>query len=139
MLKDFMKAYHRADIVTGHYIRGFDLPVLNGAMMEFGLPHLGDVLTQDTKGDLLKYQGQSKSQENLGSILGTPSPKVGMSQADWRAANRLTAEGLELVRERVVGDVRQHIQMRASLKAAGFLTAPKQWTAGEGRMPEYTP
>jgi hypothetical protein len=32
--------YNAADIVTGHYIKKFDLPILNGALFEHGLPLL---------------------------------------------------------------------------------------------------
>ena len=40
MLAGFAELYNQADIVTGHYIRKHDLPVLNGAMLEHGLPPL---------------------------------------------------------------------------------------------------
>jgi len=32
MLEAFIEAYNAADLVTGHFIRGFDLPLLNGAL-----------------------------------------------------------------------------------------------------------
>ena len=138
MLKRFHRAYQEADIVSGHYIRGFDLPALQAAYAEYGLPGLGPKLTSDTKADLVSLHGISKSQENLGSWLGIDAPKVGMSMEDWRRANRLTPEGRALVRERVVGDVRQHIQLRAALMDAGLLGPPKLWTPG-GKTPGYTP
>src|SRR5262249_41684765 len=53
MLKSFRVHYDRADIVTGHYIRKHDLPIINGAMTELGLPPLGPKLTIDTKLDLV--------------------------------------------------------------------------------------
>lgn len=139
MLKAFRSRYDEADMVTGHYIRGFDLPQLNAAMLEFDLGVLGDKLTHDTKGDLLRFQGMSKSQENLGSVMGIPAPKIKMSQGDWRAANRLTPEGLSLVEERVVGDVLQHIELREALMERGFLGPPKLWTPGEGKAAAYQP
>lgn len=117
-----------ADMVTGHYIRRHDLPIINGALLEFGRPPLGDVLTQDTKMDLVSIKGMSKSQENLGEALGLFNPKVHMSQIQWRKANRLSPEGLRLTRERVVGDVLQHIEMRAALLKQGMLKAPEIWT-----------
>ena len=101
MLWAFLNAWRSADIVTGHYIRGYDVPMVMGALTEYGLPTLEDKLTQDTKLDLVKRQGLSGSQENLGAMLRLEHSKVHMDQTRWRAANRLTPEGLAAVRERV--------------------------------------
>lgn len=127
MLRAFVDAFNQADLVTGHFIRGYDLPMVNGALTEYGLPALGDKLAHDTKLDLVRRQGLSGSQENLGTMLGLTHPKVKMDQATWRSANRLTKAGLRLVRERVVGDVRQHIELRDRLMQLGYLSAPKIW------------
>lgn len=130
VLMCFKYFYDRADIVTGHYIRIHDLPIINGAMVEAGLPILAPKLTIDTKLDLIKwsFQAQPKSQEELALTLGIESPKVHMSQHDWREANRLTAAGLDKTRERVVGDVRQHKALRLELTRRGLLGPPKLWT-----------
>jgi hypothetical protein len=139
MLRAFVAAYDQADIVTGHYIRGFDLPLVNGQLTEHGMPVLADTLAHDTKLDAVRRHGMSSSQENWGAMLGLEHPKVQMDQAKWRSANRLTAKGLEQVRSRVVGDVQQHIEMRATMLRLGYLSAPKRWSAG-GEQPEvYTP
>jgi hypothetical protein len=139
MLRTFLAAYHQADMVTGHYIRGYDLPMMNGALTEYQLPSLTKKLTQDTKLDLVRRQGLSGSQENLGSMLGLVNPKVKMDQAKWRDANRLTPEGRLLARERVIGDVRQHIEMRARLLALGYLGHPVLWEPGAAPVEAYTP
>lgn len=139
MLRRFVEVYNAADIVTGHFIRGFDLPLLQGQLTEYEMPALGDKLTHDTKLDLLRRHGFSGSQENLGSMLHLDKPKVGMNQTTWRSANRLTSEGLALVRERCVGDVRQHIEMRAKLLALGYLTGPKLWKSGSAKTEPYSP
>jgi hypothetical protein len=139
MLREFLKAYEQADMVTGHYIRGYDLPMINGALTEYQLPVLGDKLTQDTKIDLVRRQGLSGSQENIGAMLNLNHPKVKMDQAKWRDANRLTPEGHKLARERVVGDVRQHIEMRAALLRLGYLGVPKIWKSGSAQAEVYTP
>lgn len=138
MLKKFVKAYEQADIVTGHYIKGFDLPLVNGALLELGMPPLRSKLAHDTKIDLIKFQGHSKSQENLGAMMGLTNPKVGMSQADWRAANRLTPDGIEYAKERVIGDVLQHIEMRSVLLERGMLRPPTRWSGGT-RVEKYEP
>ena len=141
MLEGFRALYDEADIVTGHYIRGFDLPLVNSAMVEFGLPALRGKLSHDTKMDLMKFSGLSKSQESIGAMLGLKHPKVGMNQQTWRSANRLEAHGLQLTRERVVGDVLQHIEMRARLIELGYLGGPKKWSPGGGgpRVVPYEP
>lgn len=127
ILSAFVADYTRADVVTGHYILGHDLPMICGALIELGLPSLPDKLVHDTKVHLITSKGISKSQESLGAMLNIASPKVTMNQAKWRAANRLTPEGLREVRARVVGDVTQHIEMRARLMELGYLTGPKLW------------
>jgi hypothetical protein len=140
MLRAFLDAYAQADMVTGHYITGYDLPMVNGALTEYGLPALGDKLAHDTKVHLIKRQGLSSSQENIGAMLKLNHPKVKMDQAKWRDANRLTPEGRQLARERVVGDVQQHIEMRARLIEKGYLRPPSVWSSGS-QQPDatYTP
>lgn len=138
LLHAFVDAYDAADIVTGHYVRGFDLPLLNAACLDNRLPPLAPKLVQDTKGDLVRFHGLSKSQESLGAMLGLRHPKVGMSQEDWRDANRLTAAGIERTRKRVVGDVRQHVELRAALLDAGMLGPPRSWS-GRTQTERYTP
>ena len=139
MLRAFLAAYDHADMVTGHYIRGYDLPMVNGALTEYGLPALGDKLSHDTKIDLIRRQGLSSSQENIGAMLKLHHPKVKMDQAKWRDANRLTEEGRALARERVVGDVQQHIEMRQRLLELGYLGPPVLWCGGSSPVEPYTP
>lgn len=140
MLRAFVDAFNTSDMVTGHYIRGYDLPMVNGALTEYQLPPLTKKLSQDTKIDLVRRQGLSSSQENLGAMLKLHHPKVKMDQAKWRDANRLTPEGRALTRERVIGDVRQHIEMRQRLLALGYLGSPVMWEPGVAPMEaSYTP
>lgn len=132
MLGAFWDAYNAADIVTGHYIRGFDLPVINGAMFDHLYATLPEKLTSDTKLDLLKTKYISASQENLAAALGLEHPKVSMNQQKWREANRLTIPGLDLTRERVEGDVRQHIELRNTLIELEWLGPAKHWSPTPG-------
>jgi hypothetical protein len=138
MIVEFLELYNLADMVVGHYIRGYDLPTLAGAMLEFELGTLDDKLAHDTKLDLIKFEGLSKSQENLASTLGLEKPKVDMNQAKWRTANRLEQEGLNLAYERVSGDVEQNIELRAELLRRGLLGPPKLWRAGAGNLARYS-
>lgn len=141
MLLAFREAYCKADMVTGHFIRGYDLPMINGALTEYGLPVLPDRLSQDTKLDLVRRAGLSGSQENLGAMLKLEHPKVKMDQAKWRDANRLTPEGLALARERACGDVKQHIELRKRLLELNYLASPKIWSgrSGTARQEQYQP
>jgi hypothetical protein len=128
MLGRFLELYERADMVSGHYIRKHDLPIINGALMEYKLPTLGQKLTQDTCLDLVKRKDISASQENLAGMYNLPRHKHHMSQVQWREANRLTKAGLAQTRKRVVDDVRQHKALREYLIDHGLLKAPRLWT-----------
>jgi hypothetical protein len=127
MLAGFVALYEQADMVTGHYIRMHDLPVLNGALLEHGLQPLTQKLSSDTKLDLVKSRYLSQSQENLAAMFGLSYRKEHMNQPQWREANRLTVKGLKETRRRVAGDVRQHKQLRKRLIEAGVLGPPKTW------------
>lgn len=127
MLAWFRELYDQADLVTGHYVRKFDLPILNGAMLEHGLPLLGQKLVSDTKQDLEAFSGLSKSQENLAGMLGLAEGKFHMADFRWRPATRLDPDGVPLARKRAASDVRQHISLRAALSAAGALRPPRVW------------
>ncbi len=140
MLQAFTNVYNQADMVTGHYIRGYDLPMVNGALTEFEMPALSDKLSHDTKIDLLRRAGLSSSQENLGAMLHLDHPKVKMDQTKWRSANRLQPEGLALARERCIGDVHQHIELRQRLLELGYLGSPVKWYSKSALpLPGYTP
>lgn len=139
MLAGFVQLYDEADVVTGHYIRGYDLPVVNGALAEFGFRPLSSKLSHDTKNDLINSSGISKSQESLGAMLGLVAPKIQMNQSRWREANRLTEEGIKFTKERVIGDVKQHIQLRSALLERGMLGPPKIWKSVGYHPTVYVP
>jgi hypothetical protein len=127
MLEWFLEFYDEATLVTGHYIGKFDLPILNGSCLEWGMPPMSEKLVQDTKTGLIQFEGLSKSQENLSSMLRTAATKYHMSDADWRRATRLTRGGQKRERERVESDVRQHKQMRERMLSRGMLAPPVLW------------
>lgn len=139
ILREFTRVFAQADLVTGHYITGHDLPMLNGALMECRLPTLPDTMVQDTKTQLVRSKGLSLSQESLGAMFRLEHQKVVMNQGKWRAANRLTRAGLAEVRKRVAGDVLQHMDLRRELLAAGYLAPPQRWRSGSARVEPYTP
>jgi len=129
MLEAFRVAYDAADVVTGHFIRGFDLPLINGALMRLGLDPLSKKLTQDTKLDFARASGLSKSQENLGAMFELKHPKVPMNTALWAEANMLLPDGIKSSKKRVIGDVEQHIELRATMIARGLLRPPSEWAS----------
>lgn len=141
MLEAFVKEYKRADVVTGHYITSFDLPLINGSLIRLGMGQLPDKLASDTKNHLAKAQGLSKSQEALGAMFEMDHEKVGMNTARWGRANMLLPGGIQESLERVVGDVNQHIEMRQRMLDLGVLRAPTLWSAkaGSGAAKSYTP
>lgn len=115
MLAAFRERYDEADMVTGHYITKFDLPILNGALLEWGMKPLGRKLVLDTKVGLLDIAGLSASQENLSALKNLAESKFHMNDNWWRKVARLTPEGLALATERVVSDVLQHQALREAL------------------------
>ena len=131
MLRKFKRAWDEADMVVGHYIRNYDLGQLNGALIEQGLDTFDEKLSHDTKNDLVKHWGMSKSQENLCAMLGIDAPKIHMNVALWREANRLTPAGRALTAERAIGDVIQNMELYAVLDERNLLTPPKLWNPGD--------
>jgi hypothetical protein len=126
ILEWFVGLWDEADVVTGHYIRKFDIPIINGCLFEFGYPPLQPKFTIDTHGDMPRIAGMSKSQENLGDMLRVGSKKFHMNDTLWRAVSRLTKDGLEEARVRVVSDVAQHQDLRVSL-SRDWLKAGRWW------------
>jgi hypothetical protein len=127
MLQSFVERYNEADIVSGHYIRKHDLPMINGALIELGLAPLSPKLTSDTYLDFPKHGDISVSQEALAELLGIAFPKTHMSQNDWREANRLTARGVDKTIKRARTDVMQNMAIRQELLARNLLKPPKIW------------
>jgi hypothetical protein len=72
-------------------------------------------------------------------MLRLDATKVQMNQSKWRAANRLTPDGLALVRERVTGDVKQHMAMREELLRLGYLGPARMWRSGTAKAESYVP
>lgn len=131
MLRRFVERYNEADIVTGHYIRKHDLPIINGSLLEYGLPILQPKLTSDTKLDMVKKGDIPATQEFLLETLDIPGVrKFHMSQTKWRESNRLTPKGLKDTYDRVSSDVVGHALMRAEMLKRGLIAGPSLWEPG---------
>lgn len=128
ILQWFYVLYEQADVVTGHYITRHDLPIIQGALMEYGYPPLDSKLVIDTKTHLKRRADIPATQEHLSDMLQVAEEKHHMTQARWRLANRLTPEGVEQTRTRVIGDVKQHMALRRALTEAEWLNPPRVWT-----------
>lgn len=128
MLERFLDQYQQADVVTGHYIRKHDLPLINEHAIRLGMLPLNPVLTSDTQADFTGIKSLGKSQENLAITFGVSESKHHMTGAEWRVANMLTDEGQKLSLKRVAGDVRQHKALRAELLRRGLLKSPRMWS-----------
>jgi hypothetical protein len=140
LLEAFVPAYEAAVVVTGHWITGFD-PLLSHELQDNAMPLPGPKLVVDTKSSLAKGIGGSKSQENLGAQCELDHPKVPMSVPGWEEFNLwLSDEGTAAVRERVRGDVEQHVELYRRLQSLGYLASAKLWTpTSSGRGSRYTP
>lgn len=127
MLRGFRRSWDEADLVTGHNVIQHDLKHVNAMLLEAGMSPLHPKMVCDTWADLKKRAAGFASQATLASMLGVKAPKVSMSTPAWREANRLTVPGMEKTYKRVVGDVRQHIQVRKELLKRGWLKPPQMW------------
>lgn len=139
MAGELAYAITEADMVIGHYIRGFDLPLLNGELLRNGMPPLGPVLSLDTKQDLLPAHGRSKSQENLAAQLGIKEQKLKVTLREWEDFNTrqpgCEAKGIKRVKD----DVIQNRALRRELAKIGWLGTPKVWQPDGQNRVSYVP
>lgn len=124
LLADFLVDYHRADMVTGHNLLRFDLPVLNADIMRLGLPPLGPKLVQDTM-RIPRSKGFKKGQDNLAGLVETYERKLALGWQQWEDAYR--APGWPVVMDRARSDVIMHKELRAAMLERGWLKAPRTW------------
>jgi len=113
-----------ADVLTGHNIARFDLPVLLAETRNLLLPPLEPMLVQDTI-RLGRTKGFKKGQDNLGTTLHVKEPKMPLHWAAWE--NAYGEPDMKTVRERCVSDVRMHKTIREQMRARGWLQAPRMW------------
>ncbi len=123
----FSSELAHADVVYGHNIRRHDLPMLNAGLLRRQLPVLPSLLTSDTLTDYPKRAGMSRSLENLAAMYGLEGEKYSMSQPAWEKANRLSDDGMELARKRVVADVLLQERLRLKLLELEILKPAKRW------------
>jgi DNA polymerase elongation subunit (family B) len=115
----------KADMVTGHNILRFDLPVLNSECLRLGLSPLKSVLAQDTM-RIVKTKGFKKGQDNIGKLLETAEQKLSLDWQGWEEAYE--QDGWQTIKDRCVSDVVMHKQMRLEMIERGWLKEPRIWT-----------
>lgn len=121
------------DLLTGHNIDRFDLPLLQAQLMRSGLERLPSLMTQDTM-RLPKKRDMSASQESLINYaamkavcpIGIPIYKQHLSIPEWEDA-ALGWDETGILTERPTSDVHGHAHLRETLIDLGYLAAPKQW------------
>lgn len=125
MVSALIKQISQADMVTGHNIIRFDLPVLNSECLRLGLEPLGSVLVQDTM-RLVKTKGFKKGQDNIGKLLETAEQKLSLDWQGWEEAYE--KDGWKTIIERCESDVVMHKQMRLEMIERGWLKPPIMWS-----------
>jgi DNA polymerase elongation subunit (family B) len=125
MLKPLLIALAEADMVTGHNIIRFDLPVIQAEVMRLGLPSLRPVLVQDTI-KLQRSKGFKKGQDNLGRLYRIADEKMALDWQAWQDA--YDEDGWQTIRDRAESDVQMHKQLRAALLERDYLKEPRRWS-----------
>jgi DNA polymerase elongation subunit (family B) len=118
-LRPLWDALNEADVLTGHNILRFDLPVLDGEALKLGLPRLPRKQVQDTIS--LRRIRAKKGQDVLAHVFGVVDEKLPLNWAQWEAA--YGEKTLATVKDRVAGDVRQHKALRLAMLEHGWLPA----------------
>lgn len=124
LLAAFREVYEEADIVTGHNVIRFDLPILNSEFLRANSRSLGPKLVQDTM-KIVKTKGFKKGQDNIGKLLRLSVDKMPLSWQEWQDAYE--EDGWQTAIERCASDVIQHKQMRQAMLERDWLKPPTYW------------
>lgn len=118
MVAALVDQIRQADMLTGHNIYRFDLPIVNAECMRLGLEPLRAQFVQDTMW-LKKAKGFKKGQDNLGLLTHIDDEKFALNWQAWQDA--YSEEGWKLIRHRAESDVHMHKQLRERLISSGWL------------------
>lgn len=124
-LEPLYAAIRAADVVVGHNIVRFDLPVLQAEALRCGLPTLGPVKTHDTI-RIVRTKGFKKGQDDMSVTFGSPLKKKTLNWAEWDQAYE--ADGWPVPVERCVTDVQQNKTLyRKQLERGDVLKSERWW------------
>lgn len=126
MLRPFWKLLSKADVVTGHNIKRFDLRVFNAEAMRCGVEPIRRVKVEDTMA-ILRTKGYRKGLDNIAVELGVDLKKKSMSWAEWDLAYE-DPTWAEVI-ERCETDVRVHKLIRVEMHRRGWLKGVTTWVA----------
>jgi hypothetical protein len=121
----FLEAYNEADMVTGHNLIRFDLPVVQADLMRLGFPSLRPKKVQDTI-RIRRTKGFKKGQDNLLTLLRVPEQKMALNWQQWQDAYE--ESDWATVIERVTSDVRGHKLLREKMLTRGWLRPARVWS-----------
>lgn len=124
MLKPLLAAIDEADVLTGHNIYRFDLPVIQAELMRLDMESLPAKLVQDTMW-LRRSKGFKKGQDNLAELWDVPTKKLPLNWQAWQ--DGYDEKGWKTIRARAETDVVGHKQIREVLIARGYLKGPRWW------------
>lgn len=123
-LLPLLDAIAEADVVTGHNLVRFDLPVLNAELMRSAGQPLDPIDVEDTI-RLPKTKGLKKGLDNLARILGVPGEKLPLNWTEWDEAYE--EDGWPEVIRRCESDVILHKQQRQAAIDAGWGKPAREW------------
>jgi len=124
MFEMFLEAYGEADILTGHNLLRFDLPVLQADLLRNDYSPLKSRLVQDTM-RIVKTKGFKKGQDNLSTLLENPIQKQSMNWQEWE--NAYQESDWQTVIDRVTSDVAGHKVLREEMLRRGWLKPAVRW------------
>ena len=124
MLIPFLAELEKADMVTGHNILRFDLPILQAECLRLNLPPLGRMRVQDTM-RIVRTKGFKKGQDNLEALLKSKQQKLALNWQQWQDA--YDEYDWSTIKERAVTDVQGHKEIRAEMLKREWLKPPVEW------------
>ena len=124
MLKPLLIEIAKADVLTGHNIGRFDLPIVNAECMRLNLEPIRRVRIQDTM-RLVRSKGFKKGQDNIASLFRVPEQKLDLNWQEWQDA--YDEDGWGMIRRRCESDVISHKQIREKLLEADLVKATRWW------------
>lgn len=126
MLGPLLAEIQKADIVTGHNIARFDLPIINAECMRLDLTPITRVKVQDTM-RVRRSKGFKKGQDNLGRLFKIENEKLALDWQAWQDA--YDEDGWKTIRSRCESDVIMHKELRDAMITRNILRDSIIWRA----------